>query len=415
VQSLTPKERMACPAGWAGRLRDQLNPNPWESASMRIRWRGLELPSQVVRDESVGTATYGRFIIEPFERGFGTTIGNSLRRVLLSSLDGAAVTQVKIAGAAHEFMSLPGVLEDVTDIVLNVKSVVVKSEFDEPKMMKVVRSGAGEVRARDIVCDPAITIINPDHLLATLTGDVAFEMEMVVRKGRGYATAQENAGNEEEIGVIPIDSAYSPVTRVRYRTEDTRVGQRVNFDRLVLEVWTNGTVSPDDALVEASKILRKHLNPFVQYQQLGTVFVMSGAPSRSETPAMNTEFEKLLQRPISELDLSVRASNCLEAARIQTVGELAQKTEADLLRLRSFGKTSLREIRRKLADIGLSLGMVFDTSPGASGSAYLAAESAENPSESVDDSSEDDDAESSIGHDSDSNTEQIPVPADPNR
>ena len=328
---------------------------------MRIRWRGLELPSDVVLDESVSTEEYGRFVIEPFERGFGTTIGNALRRILLSSLEGAAVCSVKIAGASHEFMSLPGVLEDVTDIILNIKGLVVSSTAEETKTMMVTRSSKGEIRARDIVADPAIEIGNEDHLIATLTDDVPVEIEMKVRTGRGYVPAAENASVEQEIGVIPVDSVFSPVIRVRYRTEDTRVVQRTNYDRLILEVWTNGTIVPEDALVEASKILRKHLNPFVQYHDLGSEVVQCAAAVQVEPSQVSSEMETLLARPASALELSVRANNCLESAKIETIGELAQKTEADLLRVRSFGKTSLREVRRKLADLGLSLGMVFET------------------------------------------------------
>lgn len=256
---------------------------------MRIRWRNLELPTEVVPDESVNTDTYGRFGIEPFERGFGTTIGNSLRRVLLSSLEGAAVFRVKIAGAAHEFTSLPGVLEDVTDIVLNVKALVVKCDADEPKTMKVSRRTKGPVRAGDIEADSAIEIVNPDHLLATLTDDVSFEMEMSVKKGRGYATAGENKIRDQEIGVIPVDAVFSPVIRVRYRTEETRVGQRVNYDRLIMEVWTRGTLTPQDAIVESAKILRKHLNPFIQYSQLGDEFVETTAPVRAVPTKMAIE------------------------------------------------------------------------------------------------------------------------------
>ncbi len=329
---------------------------------MRIRWRGLELPSEVVLDESVSNDRYGRFLIEPFEKGFGTTIGNALRRVLLSSLEGAAVASVKITGVDHEFMSLPGVLEDMTDIVLNVKSLVVACESSEPKTMTVSRSTKGEVRAGDIQADPAIEIIDPDHLIATVTDDVPFDLTMQVNTGRGYATAEENRGGDQEIGVIPIDSIYSPVVRVRYTTEDTRVGQKVNYDRLVLDIWTDGTVMPEDALVEAGKILRKHLNPFVQYHEMGSDVVMSASPTHIQSAEVNTELQQLLDRPLADLELSVRASNCLEAARIGTVGGLAQKTEADLLRLRSFGKTSLREVRRKLADLGLTLGLVIDAS-----------------------------------------------------
>ncbi len=332
---------------------------------MRIRWRGLELPSEVQRDESVSTDTYGLFRIEPFERGFGVTVGNSLRRVLLSSLEGAAVSSVKIAGAPHEFMSIPGVLEDVTNIILNVKGLIVDCEADEPKTMRVHKNTKGPVVAGDIEADASIDILDHDHVLATLTDDVEFQLEMVVTRGRGYATAEENRPAEQEVGVIAVDSIYSPVIRVRYRTEDTRVGQRTNYDRLILEVWTDGTVLPEDALVEASKILRKHLNPFVQYHELGSDYIQSAAPVQMQSSQVNDEMEKLLSKSVSELDLSVRSSNCLEAARIATIGELASKSEADLLRLRSFGKTSLREVRRKLADLGLSLGMSMDGGGGS--------------------------------------------------
>ncbi len=329
---------------------------------MRIRWRGLELPSNVALDESISTHTYGRFVIEPFERGFGTTIGNSLRRVLLSSIRGAAVCSVKIAGASHEFTSIPGVLEDVTDIILNIKGLVVRSEFEERETIKVSRSTKGEVRAADIEAGPGVEVINGDHVIATLTEDIDFSIELAVRTGRGYTTALENTPNEHEIGVIAVDSTFSPVIRVRYRTEDTRVGQRTNYDRLILEVWTDGTIAPEDAVVEASKILRKHLNPFVHYNQSGDAMVHTAAtPESHGAPKIGSELESLLKRPVSDLDLSVRASNCLEAARIQTVGEIVCKTEAELLRLRSFGKTSLREVRRKLADWRLSFGLVFET------------------------------------------------------
>jgi DNA-directed RNA polymerase subunit alpha len=240
---------------------------------MRIRWRGLELPSRVVRDEQVSTDTYGKFTAEPFERGFGTTVGNSLRRILLSSLEGAAVTHIRLKGAEHEFSSLPGVMEDVTDIILNIKSLIVKSEADDSREVRVRATKAGAVTAGMIEGDPAITVVNKDLVIATLTEDVDFDMTLTVSKGRGYVTASENLaddGDEQEVGLIAVDSIYSPVTRVRYATEDARVGQKVDYDRLILEIWTNGTVTPEMALVEASKILRKHLNPFVQYFELGS-------------------------------------------------------------------------------------------------------------------------------------------------
>lgn len=329
---------------------------------MRIRWRGLELPSRVVRDDSISTETFGRFVIEPFERGFGTTVGNSLRRILLSSLEGAAVTKFKLVGAEHEFSSIPGVVEDVTDIILNIKSLIVKSESDEPKEIRVVTNKAGAVTAGMIECDPSITVINKDLVLATLTEDVTFDLTMTVGKGRGYRTASENSGETEdqEVGVICVDSIFSPVPRVRYSTEDARVGQKTDYDRLFLEIWTNGTISPEMAMVEASKILRKHLNPFVQYFELGNDTASSEAIAsvrESSRATMDPDLQAKLNMTVQELDLSVRANNCLESARILTVRDLVQKNDGELLKVRSFGKTSLREVKKRLADMGLSLGM----------------------------------------------------------
>jgi DNA-directed RNA polymerase subunit alpha len=331
---------------------------------MRVKWRGLELPTRVERDASVSNDRYGRFFIEPFERGFGTTIGNGLRRVLLSSLEGSAVTSVKTAGVNHEFTSIKGVMEDVTGIILNVKNLVVRLQGEGPKTMKVSTNKAGVITAADIVADPAIEVINKDMVIATLTEDVEFDMEMLVENGRGYVPASERIAEmdrfDQEIGVIMVDAIYSPVTRVRYTTEDTRVGQRTNYDRLILEIWTNGTVAPEMALVEAAKILRKHINPFIQYFELGeqTVAEQVIADEQEEPEEkMDEELVEKIKTPIQELELSVRASNCLEAVKVETVGQLAAMTEADLLKIRSFGKTSLREVRRKLADIGLSLGM----------------------------------------------------------
>ncbi len=329
---------------------------------MRVTWRGLELPTHVERDTSVSSDRYGRFFIEPFERGFGTTVGNSLRRVLLSSLEGSAVTSIKVVGADHEFTSLAGVMEDVTEIVLNVKNLIVRLQTEGPKVMKVSANKAGVVTAADIVADPAIEIVNKDMVLATLTEDVNFEMEMVVENGRGYMPAEERIASmdrfEQEIGRVFIDAIYSPVTRVRYITEDTRVGQRTNYDKLILEIWTNGTITPDMALVEAAKILRKHINPFVQYFEMGEETIAEQiALEETAEEAVDEELAQKLSMPIQELELSVRAGNCLESEKIETVGELVKKSEADLLKIRSFGKTSLREVKRKLADIGLSLEM----------------------------------------------------------
>jgi DNA-directed RNA polymerase subunit alpha len=304
-------------------------------------------------------------VIEPFERGFGTTVGNSLRRILLSSLEGSAITHARIGGAEHEFCSLPGVLEDVTDIVLNIKQIVVDLDAEEPKTLRVERRTRGEIRAGDFEADPAILVINPDQLVATLTDDVPFSAELTVARGRGYVPATELVDDNTEIGVIAVDALYSPVTRVRYRVEDTRVGQRVNYDRLVMEVWTKGTIRPEDALVEAAKILRKHLNPFVQYHDLGEGQAAAEPRLENARPVMDDELRRKLEKSIADLDLSVRASNCLEAARVLTVGDLVRMTEDDLLQLRSFGKTSLMEVKSKLGKLGLTLGMEVVPPPPA--------------------------------------------------
>ena len=331
---------------------------------MRVTWRGLELPTRVEKDTTISTGKYGRFFIEPFERGFGTTIGNSLRRILLSSLEGSAVTSIKIAGVQHEFTSIKGVMEDATEIVLNVKSLVIRLNSTDPKTMKISTKKAGVVTAADIEADPAVEIINKDQVIATLTENVKFEMEMVVESGRGYVPASERTEDadrfEQEIGRIMLDAVYSPVTRVRYLTENTRVGQKTNYDRLILEIWTNGTVSPEMALVEAAKILRKHVNPFVQYYEIGGETIseqITEVEEQQEQDKFDEELGAKFRMPIQELEFSVRASNCLESIKLDTVGDLVKMTEADLLKIRSFGKTSLREIKRKLADIGLSLGM----------------------------------------------------------
>ncbi|MHC4237186.1 MAG: DNA-directed RNA polymerase subunit alpha [Planctomycetota bacterium] len=329
---------------------------------MRITWRGLELPTRIERDAQISTETYGRFEIEPFERGFGTTIGNSLRRVLLSSLEGSAVESIKISGIDHEFSSIQGVMEDVTDIILNVKKLVVRLQSGEPKTITVKAKKAGPVTAGMIECDASVHIVNEDLVLATLTEDVNFEIEMEVGNGRGYSPATERVAEadrfDQELGRIEVDAIYSPVIRVRYKTEDTRVGQRTNYDKLVLEVWTDGTVTPDMAMVEAGKILRKYINPFVQYAQLGDDTVEEEVQSDPvESTGVDEELAAKLAMSTESLELTVRSNNCLEANHIKTVGELVRMTEADLLKIRSFGKTSLREIRRKLSDLGLSLGM----------------------------------------------------------
>ncbi|MBN1845111.1 MAG: DNA-directed RNA polymerase subunit alpha [Sedimentisphaerales bacterium] len=331
---------------------------------MRIRWRGLELPNQVVLDKEVSTETYGRLVIEPFERGFGITVGNSLRRILLSSLEGSAVTSLKIAGAPHEFTSLEGVKEDVTGIILNVKSLVIRLDRDEPTVMRVSASQAGTVTAAQIETGPELAVINKDQVLATLTQDIHFSMEMTVKRGRGYvpASMEDDAASQQELGVIPIDAIFSPVRRVRYKTEETRVGQRINYDRLIMEIWTDGTIGPELALVEAAKILRKHLGPFIQYFELGPERAESESAVQAEAveSGLDEELKKKLGEPVSSLDLSVRATNCLEMAKLETIRDLVRLTDSELLALRSFGKTSLREVKRKLADLGLELGMQVD-------------------------------------------------------
>jgi len=282
---------------------------------------------------------------------------------LLSSLQGSAVTSIKIEGVDHEFSSIKGVIEDVTDIVLNVKSLVIRLNDEGPKIMNVSANKVGVITAADIVSDPSIEVVNKDLVLATLTEKVKFEMEMVVESGRGYMPASERIAAadrfDQEVGRIMLDTIYSPVTRVRYTTENTRVGQRTNYDKLIMEIWTNATITPEMALVEAAKILRKHANPFVQYFELGEETVAASQIEEAETEeqAVDEELTQKLNMPMQELELSVRANNCLESAKTDTVGQLVKMTEADLLKIRSFGKTSLREIKRKLADIGLSLGM----------------------------------------------------------
>lgn len=321
---------------------------------MHIRWRGLELPSVVTCDTSTLSSTYGKFVAEPFERGFGVTVGNSLRRIMLSSLTGSAVTQIKIRGAQHEFSTIPGVLEDVTDVVLNVKSLVVKNYGDSTKVITVEKNETGVVTGADVRCDADVEVINRDHVLATLTDNVPFMMEMVVESGRGYVPSGEHSATDHEIGIIPIDAVYSPVTRVRYEIEETRVGQKTNYDKLTLEIWTNGSISPEMAMVEAAKILRKHLNPFVQYTQLGTRI---SAASKGGLLGLDGLMEVKLGMSLAELKLSVRAMNCLESENIMSVRDLVQRSEDQLLEVRNFGETTLTEVKEKLRQIGLHLGM----------------------------------------------------------
>jgi len=327
---------------------------------MRIRWRDFEIPNSVVCEEESRESTYGRFFVEPFERGFGITVGNSLRRILLSSLEGAALVYAKIEGVQHEFTSMTGVYEDVPVVVLNLKDVDMQIEgaVDEVDL-KIRVDKAGDVTAGDIEHGPEVTIINPELHLAKLTQDIPFNVDLKARKGRGYNTAPENRDGDNEIGVIWMDSSFSPVSRVRYKTENTRVGQLTNYDRLVLEIWTNGALKPEMALVEASKILRKHLNPFVQYSEIG-VAVQPEEQVVVEETVESPDFDELrkkLEMPISALSLGVRAYNCLDGESIRTVGQLVAWKESDLLKVRNFGQTTLDEIKAKLIEIGMDLGM----------------------------------------------------------
>ena len=328
---------------------------------MRIRWRGLELPSRIVVDEASSLNTYGKFFIEPFEFGFGSTIGNSLRRILLSSLEGSSVVRLRIHGVQHEFTSLPGVVEDVTDICLNIKSLIVRSSSPGTRVLRINRSERGLVTAADIIPDDHVEIVNRDLVIATITDDVLFQVDLHIENGRGYSPASERINAEQEVGVIPVDAIFSPVLRVRYKIEETRVGQRTNFDRLVLEIWTDGTVSPESALVESAKIMRKHLNPIISYRESGAEVSPDGGlrnmlEATGYSP-VDLELEEKLSQSLAELNLSVRATNCLESEGINTVRDLVTRTEDQLLQVRNFGDTTLVEVRERLASIGLKLGM----------------------------------------------------------
>ena len=354
---------------------------------MRIRWRGFELPTHVSLEKETANERYGKFSAEPFERGYGVTVGNSLRRVLLSSLEGAAVSSVRVevthkgedgkpktTHVSHEFTAIPGLFEDITDLVLNIKELRLKLHTDEPVVMRVERKTKGPVKASDIVRDERFEIVNPELVLCSLTDDVTLNIEMTARKGRGYRTAEENITPEQSIGVIPIDSIYTPVRRVRYKVENTRVGQQTDFDKLVLEIWSDGTITPEMALVEASTILRKHFNPFVKYFELGkqieSVGVETSMGGELEVGVEETggkELRDKLKLPVSVLEPSVRAENCLAAANIQTLGDLVKMSEADVLKIKNFGKTSLKEVKKKLGDMGLTFGMEIPEEANVSG------------------------------------------------
>jgi len=315
------------------------------------------MPKTLVKDEATATETYAKFIAEPFDAGYGHTIGNSLRRVLLSSLEGAAITTVRIEGAPHEFTSLPGVVEDVVDIILNLKKVKFKAPDHDTRTVTISVNKEGAITAADIQTVQGVEVVNPQQHIATLDKKQKFEVELEVKVGRGFATGDENKHAEQPIGVIAIDSIFSPVTRVKYAVEATRVGQRTDYDKLILDIWTDGRITPDDALLQASAILRHHFDVFVGYDDTKVEF----DETPEEVSQENTRLKKLLNMSVNEIELSVRAANCLNNANITTVGQLAMKTEAEMLKYRNFGKKSLNEIKDKLQQLQLGLGMKFET------------------------------------------------------
>ena len=315
-----------------------------------MKWKNLTMPKQIAPD-AANTDRYGKFVIEPLERGFGITLGNALRRTLLSSLQGAAVTAVRIDGVLHEFSTLPGVIEDVTEIILNLKQVRLKLHGDGPKKGVFEIRGKGEVRAGNLQVDTEIEVLNPDLHVATLNRDGDFRMEVEISGGRGYLSADQHSQVDRPIGVIPIDSLFSPVTRVNYTVEATRLGQRIDFDKLTLEVWTDGSILPSDSVAVAAKILRDHFNLFIHFEE----------PIEEEVEEeVDEELErirKLLNKSVDELELSVRSSNCLRAAEIKSIGDLVQKGEPEMLKFRNFGRKSLKEIQDILGEMGLHFGM----------------------------------------------------------
>jgi len=323
---------------------------------MPVRLGRFEMPKRLTKEESTATETYAKFIAEPFETGYGHTIGNSLRRVLLSSLEGAAITSIKVDGAMHEFTAIEGVVEDVTDIVLNLKKVKFKAHTRDPQTLLLSVNKEGEVTAADIQVNQNIELVNPDQIICTLDKKKKFEMELEVQVGRGFCPGEKNKKPGQAIGVIAIDSLFSPVTRVRYAVEAARVGQRTDYDRLVVELWTDGRMTPDDALTQASAILQHHLDVFVGYDKNAIEFEETVDKQDDE----KMKLKKLLNMSVNEIELSVRAANCLNNANITTVGQLAMKSEAEMLKYRNFGKKSLNEIKDKLTALGLALGMAFE-------------------------------------------------------
>jgi DNA-directed RNA polymerase subunit alpha len=323
---------------------------------MGIKWRDFQFPKKLECDESTYTDTYGKFMAAPFERGYGVTLGNSLRRVLLSSIEGSAVTAIKIAGIPHEFSTIPGVLEDVPEIILNIKSLVLNSHSKIPKTIYLKADKKGVIKAKDIQADETIEIINPDLHIATLTKDTKLNIEMEVSRGRGYVAGELNKKEDKTTGFIAIDSIFTPIKKINYFVENTRVGQRTDYDKLILEIWTNGSINPKDALLYASNILQRHLDIFVSFGQLPEDI----AEEEPEMTKEDTALYEKLRLPISELELSVRSSNCLREAGIKTIADLVKKSEEEMLNFKNFGKKSLTEIQELLVGMGVTLGMQVD-------------------------------------------------------
>jgi DNA-directed RNA polymerase subunit alpha len=320
------------------------------------KFKGFQKPKRLEPELETLTNTYGKFFAEPLERGFGLTLGNSLRRVLLSAIEGAAVTSVRIAGVLHEFSTVPGVKEDVTDIILNLKLLRLKLNADHPKTLTLKAAGEGEVRAAQITPDPDIEVLSPDQYLCSLDKDGRLDMELEVRHGRGYVPADRNKREGTPVDVIPIDAIFSPVRRVNFQVEDTRVGQATDYNRLILEVWTDGSLLPQDAVAYAAKILKDHLSIFINFEE---------EPELEELPVdeASKRMEENLSRPVEELELSVRSANCLKNSNISHIRELVEKTEAEMLKTKNFGRKSLNEIKEILAGMGLSLGMKLEGLP----------------------------------------------------
>ena len=323
---------------------------------MYKNWRDLIKPKRLQVEAETLTETYGKFYAEPFERGFGTTLGNSLRRVLLSSLQGAAITSLRIKGVLHEFSTVPGVTEDVTDIILNLKGVRLKLHGNDSRNIRIVKKGSGPILAGDIITDSNVVILNPEHHIATCSKDADVEMEMTVALGKGYVPADRNRDERAPVGTIPIDAIYSPIRKINYTVANARVGQITNYDKLTIEVSTDGSVKPEDAVAYAAKIIKEQLQIFINFDE-------DSEPAESVSAEESRRINENLYRSVDELELSVRSANCLKNANIHLIGELVQKSEAEMLKTQNFGRKSLNEIKDILAEMGLTLGLKLDNFP----------------------------------------------------